>query len=220
MPCRYTHRFTSSRIIPELGFPASYSNGPISKLAIVVNLIFIVSMNPTTFAFVFEDRVEVTGDATYTYGDNESLLAATTTAKTLAIRKAIESYQVFVDATSTVQDFQLTQDLVKTIAAGYLHDLKIVEQSETGRTIHVRVKGYVLPKEIKSVLNQKLASSHNNIKKTAKGGDLDCTNFSSQATAQAELRKNPADPHRLDRNRDGIACKSNPPPRDLRPVTR
>ena len=40
------------------------------------------------------------------------------------------------------------------------------------------------------------------------------------ADAQAVLRADPSDPNQLDRDRDGIACESNPPPRDLVPVPR
>ncbi len=48
--------------------------------------------------------------------------------------------------------------------------------------------------------------------------DLDCANFDSQAEAQAELRADPSDPHRLDADNDGIACEHLPGPRDERPV--
>ncbi|MFI7117660.1 excalibur calcium-binding domain-containing protein [Amycolatopsis sp. NPDC049868] len=38
--------------------------------------------------------------------------------------------------------------------------------------------------------------------------DKDCADFSSQAAAQAELKKNPRDPHKLDGDHDGYACES------------
>ncbi|KFZ83348.1 excalibur calcium-binding protein [Amycolatopsis sp. MJM2582] len=38
--------------------------------------------------------------------------------------------------------------------------------------------------------------------------DKDCADFPSQAAAQAELKKNPRDPHRLDADHDGYACES------------
>jgi hypothetical protein len=47
-----------------------------------------------------------------------------------------------------------------------------------------------------------------------------CRDFSSQAAAQAILRQDATDPNRLDPDRDGIACESNPAPKDLVPVTR
>ncbi len=40
--------------------------------------------------------------------------------------------------------------------------------------------------------------------------DLDCSDFSSQAEAQATLENDPSDPHGLDADSDGIACEWNP----------
>ncbi|WP_181773064.1 excalibur calcium-binding domain-containing protein [Amycolatopsis pittospori] len=38
--------------------------------------------------------------------------------------------------------------------------------------------------------------------------DKDCADFPSQAAAQAELKRNASDPHRLDGDNDGYACES------------
>ncbi|SFI88511.1 excalibur calcium-binding domain-containing protein [Amycolatopsis sacchari] len=43
---------------------------------------------------------------------------------------------------------------------------------------------------------------------TTKAADKDCADFATQAQAQAELNKNPADPNRLDADHDGYACES------------
>lgn len=53
-----------------------------------------------------------------------------------------------------------------------------------------------------------------------KGDAFNCADFASQANAQAVLRADPADPNRLDADRDGIACESNRAPKDLVPVRR
>ena len=52
------------------------------------------------------------------------------------------------------------------------------------------------------------------------GNAYECSHFASQAEAQAVLRADPSDPNVLDRNRDGVACETNPPPRDTRRVPR
>jgi LPXTG-motif cell wall-anchored protein len=39
-------------------------------------------------------------------------------------------------------------------------------------------------------------------------GDLDCPDFSTQSQAQTVYDSDPSDPHRLDRDGDGIACES------------
>jgi micrococcal nuclease len=55
--------------------------------------------------------------------------------------------------------------------------------------------------------------------------DKNCSDYPSQAAAQAELRRNPDDPFGLDGNKGratsgipGVACEDNPPPKALRPV--
>lgn len=52
------------------------------------------------------------------------------------------------------------------------------------------------------------------------GDAFNCTDFVSQADAQAVLRADPTDPNGLDRDVDGIACETNRAPRDMAPATR
>ena len=54
----------------------------------------------------------------------------------------------------------------------------------------------------------------------------DCTDFPSQAEAEAALRNDPSDPYGLDGPQGetydgipGVACEDNPPPTDLTPLT-
>jgi hypothetical protein len=52
----------------------------------------------------------------------------------------------------------------------------------------------------------------------AQVGDQDCSDFPSQAAAQAHLRADPQDPDGLDSDSDGIACESLGAPFDRTPV--
>jgi LPXTG-motif cell wall-anchored protein len=52
----------------------------------------------------------------------------------------------------------------------------------------------------------------------AQANDQNCSDFPSQAAAQAHLRADPSDPDGLDGDADGIACESNPAPFDRTPV--
>lgn len=54
--------------------------------------------------------------------------------------------------------------------------------------------------------------------KLATGGK--CSDYASQAEAQAALRRDPVRAGRLDDDRDGIACEGSPSPRDTAPVAR
>jgi len=52
------------------------------------------------------------------------------------------------------------------------------------------------------------------------GNRYSCPDFASQAQAQAVLHADPADPNRLDADRDGIACETNSAPFDRARVPR
>jgi hypothetical protein len=47
---------------------------------------------------------------------------------------------------------------------------------------------------------------------------LNCSDFPSQAAAQAHLRQDPTDPDRIDADGDGLACENTQGPYDLDPV--
>lgn len=75
--------------------------------------------------------VPVEGRACYRYGDGESLVEARLSAKTLALRDAVEGAAVFLEARSTVADYRLREDLVEALAAGFLTGC--AEDTETDR---------------------------------------------------------------------------------------
>jgi len=52
------------------------------------------------------------------------------------------------------------------------------------------------------------------------GNRYNCSDFASQANAQAVLRADPTDPNKLDTDRDGIACEKNRSPKDMTRVNR
>ena len=52
------------------------------------------------------------------------------------------------------------------------------------------------------------------------GDRFNCSDFVSQAQAQAVLRADPRDPNGLDGDNDGVACESNRSPFDRAPVVR
>jgi hypothetical protein len=57
-------------------------------------------------------------------------------------------------------------------------------------------------------------------KYTGQGDRYNCSDFASQAEAQAVLRADPSDPNRLDKDGNGVACESSAGPKDLLPVVR
>jgi len=94
----------------------------------------------------------IKGTYSYTYGDSESLVEARQTCKDLALRQAIESYAIFIESSTKVQDFQLKEDIIETISAGYLTHIKILEQNEEGRNITMTVEAMVDSSAVQSVI--------------------------------------------------------------------
>lgn len=102
----------------------------------------------------------IRGSYSYTYGDSESLVQAKQTCKDLAVRDAIESYYIFVESSTEVENAMIKEDIINTLSAGYLKDLRVIEQTEEGRTISTIVEASVNPEEIQALV-QKMAMSSN-----------------------------------------------------------
>ncbi len=94
----------------------------------------------------------VRGTYSYTYGDSETLVQARQTCKNLAVRDAIESYYLFVESTTTVENNQTKDDLINAIASGIITDLKTVDQKEEGRVIAMTVEGKVNPDQVRQLV--------------------------------------------------------------------
>jgi tetratricopeptide (TPR) repeat protein len=112
----------------------------------------------------------IRGKYCYTYGDSESLKDARDITKTLAIKNALESYKVFVPSTTKINNFTLTDDMVQTLSAGYLRDVKVLHHSENGRTICDTVTATVKPRDIEVFIEQE-ATKRQNVSVTSADND-------------------------------------------------
>ena len=109
----------------------------------------------TVCCFAQTNKVKVTGDYTYLYGDSETLLEAKNICYSMAIREAIESNSIFISSTSVVTHSQLN-DLIQTISSGYLQELKVVEEKIEGRNVYYKVEAYVEPDVIKESIGREV----------------------------------------------------------------
>jgi len=103
-----------------------------------------------------QDRTLITGEYTYRYGDDQSLLEAKSFCYNLALRNALEGYQIFVASTSELQNYQLRNDLIQTMASGYLEDLKVVEETIKANSIYYKLQAYVEPVVFKKALRREV----------------------------------------------------------------
>jgi hypothetical protein len=107
-------------------------------------------------SIVLATRAQIHADYCYQYGDSESLMVAKEISYAMALRKAIEQYKTFVVSTSTVEDFQLKEDLIQTIASGYVEDIQIIKQDVRGRTVCTELIGYVDPDAVEGLVGRRI----------------------------------------------------------------
>lgn len=93
----------------------------------------------------------ITGKACYRFSDQESIAAARDIALSMAKREALEGYSVFVNATTTVENYTMKNNLITSITAANLNNLKITKKSENlaKREVCRSIQAEVDPIEIK-----------------------------------------------------------------------
>ena len=116
--------------------------------------LMIILLFSATLGMTAEETI--TGHYCYTYGDNETLLEARQLTRSLALRNAIESYHIFVEAAAIIDNFTLSGDLVQTLTGTYIRDIRIVEQTETDHTVCMTVTGVIDPVVFDTVLKNQV----------------------------------------------------------------
>jgi hypothetical protein len=111
---------------------------------------------PLVSPFVAEslaaDRVTVEGQGCHTYGDDQTPDDARQAALTKAKKRAVESHKSVVDARSVVENFELREAAVQSLAAGSLRNLTILNMTEEGREFCAQVRGQLDPAEVNEAL--------------------------------------------------------------------
>lgn len=96
----------------------------------------------------------ITGKGCYRFSDQESIAVAREIALSMAKRDALEGYAVFVNATATVDNYVLKNNIITSVSASVLHNMKItskkenLDKREVCRTITAVVKEIEVKKEI------------------------------------------------------------------------
>lgn len=102
------------------------------------------------------ERVEIVGDYRYTYHDPMSLAEAKNIAYTEAVRMAVDRSRPFLEATASVTDQTLLNQVRQVIASGYLKDVQVLEQADKERTVYAKVRATINPQEVKAVIEREI----------------------------------------------------------------
>lgn len=103
-------------------------------------------------------RIEITGDYRYKFQDSEAIADARNLACREALRLAVVNSSVYREQTASVVDSPLLRDLAYTLAAHHVQDQQILQETQQGRTVSCRVKGYLQPDESARVIRTQLTS--------------------------------------------------------------
>jgi hypothetical protein len=101
----------------------------------------------------------IKGNACYRFSDQESIAAARDIALAMAKREALEGYSVFVNATTTVENYTMKNNLITSITAANLKNLKITKKSENlaKREVCRAIQAEVDPIEIKEQVYKRVS---------------------------------------------------------------
>ena len=83
----------------------------------------------------------------------------------MAIRDAIESYRIFVESTSTVKNFKLTNDLIQMITSGYLKNIKVLKHTEKERTVCETIQASISPKAVENIIKREVRKRTKKVEK-------------------------------------------------------
>jgi len=114
-------------------------------------------------ALFSQERVMIEGESDYKYSDNETLIEAKALCYNMALRNAVESYNIFVSSMTDVHNFQLRNDIIQTLSSGYLEDLTVVEENvdRVNNSIYYKLRAYIRPEPFKKALKREVARKIN-----------------------------------------------------------
>ena len=101
-------------------------------------------------------RLEITGDYRYKVHEPESMADAKNLACREAFRLAVINSAIYREQTAMVVDSALLRDLAYSLTTR-VEDQQILEQTEQGRTVYCRVRGYLATDESARVIRTQLS---------------------------------------------------------------
>ena len=140
----------------DVSFPARRFRAVLGKGFVLLAFFLLGSLPLLGWA---ESSEEVKGRYCYTYGDEETPAQGKKKALALARERAVENHQVFISSKTSIENFQLKEDLIQSVSAGMLQNVTIQEETEEGRIVCVGIVAKIEPslmqKEIERRMEQR-----------------------------------------------------------------
>jgi hypothetical protein len=96
----------------------------------------------------------IRGHYCYTCQAKETMEEGRYFARTLAIRDAVESSNVFQETAGPLKDLRWTDDIIQILASGYLDNLRVIDHREEGTRICDTVEAGISPDIIRAVVER------------------------------------------------------------------
>jgi hypothetical protein len=137
----------------DVSLPAIGVRAGVGKACVVLALSLLGSLPLVGWA---EASEEVKGRYCYTYGDEETPAQGKKKALALARERAVENHQVFISNKTTIENFQLKEDLIQSVSAGMLKNVTIQEETEEGRTLCVGLVAQIEPSLVQEEIGRRM----------------------------------------------------------------
>lgn len=102
-------------------------------------------------------RIEISGDYRYAARESEPVADARNLACREALRLAVINSPIYREQTASLVDSPLLRELAHQLATRHVQDQQILEQTERGRTVSCRVKGFLPADETARVIRTQLS---------------------------------------------------------------
>jgi len=128
-----------------------------------IGLLLLSTLAPCLMTFTAQaadpanGRLEITGDYRYKAREFEPAAEAKDLVCREAFRLAVVNSALYREQTASVVDSPLLRDLAYTLATHHVQDPQILEQTEKGRKLFCRVKGYLPTDESARVIRTQLS---------------------------------------------------------------
>lgn len=130
----------------------------------------------------------VSGYGCYQYSDRETPEKAKAIAEQIAREKAVESHHVMVQASKTVENYQLKQDVIQTASSGQLTNITVEpEEKKPNQTICIKIRAQLSPITIEETVRQQVMA------KEVNGEAATTTVLSPSSRGEIRISTNKAD---------------------------
>lgn len=94
----------------------------------------------------------------YRYGDQESYDGARKSAVAIALKEAVQSHRIFVEAATKVKNFQLEDDIIATTSSAMLKELKVEKEERKEQEVCVTISARLDLQTTEETIRQRLAA--------------------------------------------------------------